>query len=403
MFNKLSKLLLTTLCVASITSLSGCVKLRSSVTSDDEKKDPDYILNNGRDNSGYDYDWINFIDIAVYGTDGNAYLEVKERELKSTDFLNDEDYLNITSKLNEMDLNYVGGQSQSSKCKISVNKGYNLSSGDVIMLTFTGSFGNESIYGGAYEYRVGQLRETTTVDLFSTDNIMFYGLEGTTEVFYKYPVNSVLNDIDGFTDNVKYSISTSTTELEADKTILNIKASINDDFLQENDYNSFTLYLAKLGYATETFEGKSVLHEIATTINFEDEMTAKETLSTVEQAITDEEELVGGDGNGYNLSAVCNIQKMSRDKDQHTYYAVYRDTNSNGDVLYYRRQIRMCELNGEIIVLKVEKQESTQEMYATQAYSDSTLLYVNESIATQTVEEQAEEVVEEVTEETVSE
>lgn len=378
------KLITLLTCLLALTSLTACVGIRSSKTSTEKKQAEDYVINEDRAEkaANFMYDWIDLVDINVYGTNGNAFVEIKPKDLKASDFESDSDYMAIKTEVEDLNLYYVGDglDNSNQNSGITVDWAFNLSSGNVITIALAEeeeAFKGQSVYRGEYEYKVGNLKETETIDLFSEDNITFYGLEETGEVTYYIPENSKLREVEGLIDNISYKITKDNSNLAVDQTILSIEATINSKYLQEIGYSTFALYLAKEGYRTDNFTTQLVLHNLARVMDFSNNELANEAISLLEDKITSLEGSEG-DGAGNFFSSVCSIQKLNKDKnDAYAYYVIYRDTNSEGNVNYLRRSIRLVDLNNRALLLSIGGQETSNESFAYDAYTDGQIVYSN--------------------------
>lgn len=400
------KLLTILTCVLAVFSLTGCVGLRSSKTSTEKKQDADYVINENRqeERSQYTYDWVDYLNINVYGTDGSAYLQITPRtdELKSTDFSSDDDFLAIRTALNSMNLTYLGDGTDTTNqsSNISVDWSYNLSSGNVITISLNSSSFPETVYTGDYEYRVGTLKETQTLDLFSEENVLFYALDGLNEVYYIYPEHSEFRDVEGLIDNIYYDVIPDSNEIVKDQTILDIEIQRDKNFTQNTGYSSLTMYLATVGYKFDEYKTQMVLHNVANQVDFSNAMLAKKTVDLLFDKIVSLEG-ESGDGEGAFISTICSIQKLNKDSDDpYKYYVVYRDTSGEGSVNYYRRTVRFANLDGNVIIISMGAQEKSSEDFANNAYTDGEIVYINTVV--ETLEENNEEPVE-TQEETVQE
>lgn len=381
MRSKILNILFATLCLVSIT---GC-KMK---TQQGDKNDPNYVINENRDSSGYKYDWIDFIEYTIYGSDGSAYIEVTPKELKSSDFESDEDFIEIQALIEKLELNYTPS-STSSGSKLSVSPGSNLSTGDVVTLSLKSSVDSSlSVYTGDYEIRVPELDASKPIDLFSSDLVTFYGIESDKiEMGYQVVGDSITYP-EELLDNLTYSISyTNVSEIEKDKTVVTVSASLNESFMKENGYNSLAYYLNKLGYAVETTEKQVVIHEIANQINFNTVKKA-DVVSALFDAINEAE--IAADGKS-NLNQICSVHKLNKDTDINTYYVVYQDMNSDGETFYFRRQFRAVDLNGQIIILTTYNSEQTQEQYATSNYENGEIVLDNMVVEQEAEKESTEE------------
>lgn len=396
---KFLKIMSVALCLFSIT---GC-KMRTQTS---EKQKPGYVINEKRSSEGYKYDWIDFIEYTIYGSNGTAYIEVKPKNLKSSDFASDEDFIEIQKLIEQLNLNYSPSATNNSSSKLSVSPSTNLSSGDVITLSLKTSIDSSlGIYTGEYEIRVPELENSKTIDLFSDELVTFYGVDGAIEANYQI-VGSKITYPEELLDNLQYSISlVNVTNIEKDKTVVTITASLKEDFANENGYTSLAYYLNKLGYNVETTEKQVVIHEIARQINFNTVKSA-DVVSALFDAIEQAE--INTDGKS-NLNQICSVHRLSKDsKDVNAYYVVYQDMNSDGETFYFRRQFRAVNLNDQIIILSLYNSEQTKEEFATSPYENGEIL-LNNTIVEQEAEEPVEEgepteaEASEVTEETASE
>ena len=371
------------LCVGlMLTSFSGC-KMK---TQEKDKTDPDYIVNEYRTTDGYTYDWIDFVDIEVYGSDGVAYVEVTTKDIKASDFNSDADYISIKSVLDSLNLNYVAGGNNSGS-KLTVSPDSNLSVGDVVTLSLSSTSGIDSNLGlnvQSYEFKVPELNSANKLELFSASNVTFYGLADTDEIYYTYPKNTKFSE--ELQENLEYSIKADSDELATDKTILTISVEMDSNFLRANNYPSLAQYLSRFGYEASEYSIQTVLHNLASPINFDTVMKSKVTDALFEVIKEDE---IAKEGTS-NLNQICSIHKLDRDSDNYTLYVVYQDVNSDGDVFYYRRQFRACYLNDEVIVLSINNSDTTKEEYASNPYEGGQIV-LNNTIIENTEEEVPEE------------
>ncbi len=365
-----------------LVSLTGC-KMK---TQKGDKTDPDYVINKSRDATGYKYDWIDFIDYTIYGSNGTAYIEVSPKNLKSSDFQSDDDFIKIQTLIDNLDLNY-SPNAQNTSSKLSVSPGYNLSTGDVITLSLKSSIDSSlGIYTEEYEIRVPELDNSKTIDLFTSDLVTFYGVDGGNSLDAGYLIKSDNLDYpEELIDNLTYKISlNNVSSIEKDKTVVTATANLDSDFMKANGYKNIATYLNKIGYAVEETEKQVVLHEVATAINFNS--VKKETvINALFTAVQNAE--IQTDGKSI-LNQICTVQKLNKDSDVHTYYVVYQDMNSDGDIFYFRRQFRAVDLDGNIIVLSIQQSEQTKEEYATGTNYENGQVVLNNMVIEQ---EQSEE------------
>lgn len=358
--------------VLAVSTLTGC---RLKNTKKIDKSDPEYVINSTRTTEGYAYDWIDFMNISVYGSDGVAYIEVTPKELKASDFQNDEDYIAMKSALDKLNLSYKAG-SNNSASKLSVTPDSNLKAGDVVTFALTTTVdASLNMNTQEYEFRIPTLNESSTIDLFSEDDVVFYGLQGTTEVYYQFTKNTSFTD--ELQKNLIYTIKTD-GEVEADKTILDISADLDKTFLKDGGYTSFAMYLSKFGYEVDDYSTQKVLHNIATPIDFNTVRTDK-VISALFEKIEKAEISVKGSS---TLNQIASVQKLYKDTDEYTYYVVYQDMDSEGNEKFLRRQFRGAYLNDEVIILSLYNEEQSAERYATEAYDNGEVMissFVSES------------------------
>ena len=368
-----------------LVSITGC-KMK---TQKGDKTDPNYVINKGRDASGYKYDWIDFIEYTIYGSNGTAYIEVSPRNLKSSDFQSDEDFIKVQSVINNLNLNYSPNL-QDINSRLSVSPGSNLSSGDVVTFSLTTSIDSSlNIYTEEYEIRVPELDDCKTIDLFSNDLVTFYGVSGGNSLDVGYLIsNDTIDYPEELLANLTYSISLkNVSSIEKDKTVVTVTAGLNSDFMKANGYKSITNYLNKIGYTIENTEKQIVLHEIATAINFTT-VKKESVINALFTAVSNAE--MQTDGKSI-LNQICTVQKLNKDSDAHTYYVVYQDMNSDGNIFYFRRQFRAVDLDGTIIVLSMQQSEQTKEEYATGTSYENGQVLLNNMVIEQEQTEEAEE------------
>ena len=368
-----------------LVSITGC-KMK---TQKGDKTDPNYVINKGRDASGYKYDWIDFIEYTIYGSNGTAYIEVSPRNLKSSDFQSDEDFIKVQSVINNLNLNYSPNL-QDINSRLSVSPGSNLSSGDVVTFSLTTSIDSSlNIYTEEYEIRVPELDDCKTIDLFSNDLVTFYGVSGGNSLDVGYLIsNDTIDYPEELLANLTYSISLkNVSSIEKDKTVVTVTAGLNSDFMKANGYKSITNYLNKIGYTIENTEKQIVLHEIATAINFTT-VKKESVINALFTAVSNAE--MQTDGKSI-LNQICTVQKLNKDSDTHTYYVVYQDMNSDGNIFYFRRQFRAVDLDGTIIVLSMQQSEQTKEEYATGTSYENGQVLLNNMVIEQEQTEEAEE------------
>lgn len=356
-----------------LSTLSGC-RLKSTKKID--KSDAEYVINSNRTTEGYTYDWIDFMNISVYGSDGVAYIEVTPKELKASDFQSDADYIAMKSELDKLNLSYKAG-SNNSASKLTVTPDSNLKAGDVVTFALTTTVdASLNMNTQEYEFRIPTLNQSSILDLFNEDDVIFYGLEGTDEVYYQFTKNTSFTD--ELQKNLIYTIKLD-GEVEADKTILDISASLDNSFLKDGGYTSFAMYLSKFGYEVESYSTQKVLHNVAAPIDYSTVRTDKVISALFEKIEKAEISLKGSS----TLNQIASVQKLYKDSDEYTYYVIYQDMDSEGNVKFLRRQFRGAYLNDEVVILSLYNEEQSAERYATEAYDNGEVMissFVSDSV-----------------------
>mgnify|MGYP004572831715 FL=1 len=345
-------------------TLTGC-RLKSQ-KKEISKNDPDYVINANRTTEGYNYDWIDFMNISVYGSDGVAYIEVTPKTVSANDFQSDEDYIKMKKVLDTLNLSYKAG-ANNSNTKMVVNPDSNLKTGDVVTFSLTTTVdASLKMNTQEYEFRIPTLNDSSTIDLFSEDDVIFFGLQDTNELYFKFTGNTSFSD-----ELQKYIIYTIKPDsaLKEDATVLTITAELSNDFMKSNSYPSFAMYLSKYGYEAESFSTQKVLHNMATPIDFGTVRTDK-----VVSALYDKVSTIEINSKGESqVNQIASVHKLNRDTDPYTLYVVYQDMDSEGNVKYLRRQFRAAILGDEIVILSMNNEENTSEQYTTQAYEGGEL------------------------------
>ncbi len=375
-----------------VASLAGCA-IRQKPK---DKTSDSYVANEDRTTEGYKYDWIDYCDISVYGANGSAYIEVTPKEVKASDFESDADYIAIKSILDDLNLSYIAG-ANNSNTKLKVTPDSNLSAGDLVTFSITKTVDSKLGFNTQeYEFRVPTLSDANMLDLFSEDNVIFYGLDGTNEIKYTFTDNSVFSD--DIKNNIVYKISADTEVAEADKTILTVSASLDSKFLNETGYPTTEQYLSKYGYRADAYTVQKVLKEIAKPVDYQTVLKEK-VVSALYEAIYNAE--VSSDG-ASNLNTICCVQQLEKDaSDPYTQYVIYQDVNSNGDVFYLRRAFRAAYLNDKVFIVSLNNSENSKEEYATAPYTGGTIVLDN-VVQEQAQEEVQEEAQEEIPEEAIA-
>lgn len=380
--------------VVMLMSMSGCLREQPK-----DKTSADYVINEKRTTDGYKYDWIDFVEISVYGADGKAYVQVTPKEITADDFDSDADYIAIKSALDSLNLSYVANGSNTNS-KLSVTPDSNLSSGDVVTLSIKQTVDSSlSLNTQEYEFRVPTLSEANAMDLFGENNVIFYGLEGTGEFKYMIADNSMFTD--AMKNNLVYTIKSDTTTAEVGKTVLTVSAELSGSFLKEAGFPTTEQYLSMLGYKADSYSTQIVLRNMAKPVNYATVLKEK-IINALYDAVYSAE--VSSDGKS-DLNTICNVQQFDKDaSDPYTQYVIYQDVSSDGTTRYYRRAFRAAYLGDKVIILSLNNSENASEEYATSAYTGAQIVLDNaivEEASAETETPEEAEATEETTEETV--
>lgn len=289
---------------------------------------------NAKRGTNYDFDIVNYLDIETFGEDGNGYLEVKVKDISSEDFASDEDYIAVKKDLDNIDPYVIPEY----KASINVDKATNLSNGDIVHLSFP--YRKEELNSNLnieeYEYLVDNLEEAEEIDLFSEDVVTFFATETGQLSYHKkygeYP--------DELVDMLRYTITTK-DELEPDKAVLNIEASLDEEYLQERGFYSTAVYLAKNGYRGSTTAEK-VLRVIVEPTDFSGINSG-----LVESALYDAIYNLEGDA----LTKIVNLQKNAKQVANEPYsYTVIYQAKADDKVRTFKRSLDIYYVDKEFSV-----------------------------------------------------
>ena len=333
---------------------------------------------NSKRSKGYKFDFVDFINITVYGDDGNGYIEITPKDITVNDFDDEQDYINVKHDLDELNLEYRYGQNKSTGIKLS--KVQRLRNGDVVTISVSSRVKLKSdMNTGAYEYLVGGLTQAQAIDLFSPDLVTFF-MNDDKQVLYHIKENKALPD--SLLENLVYEIKY-TGAPEVDKTVLSVTATMNETYLLDSGYIALENYLAKHNLRAE-LETETVLKNYVSPVEF-----SSSNQTAIEKALYKKLLEVEPD-----LYKVCNIQQLERQKisEPYTYYVVYyNNTNENRE--YYRRRFSMVFVDGDCFVYMLDSREYTDEEYARKTY-DGAEIVLNFMMGDEIQEEPVDENVE---------
>ena len=257
---KIKKLLKTILAATMILGMVGCGSRNK------EPAEP----NANRKTEGYDYDFIDYIDIKAYGPDGKGILEVTPKNYTAADFRSEQEYIAIKKLMDELNLSYIQGV-ENKKSNIYISNVTNLSNGDVIQVGITEKWKGSTdlnINLNTYDFVVDTLTEGQDIDLFNDESVIVYGLKDTNQVFaQKTPKTATLpKEIE---DHIQYQVSTTETNLVENVSIVNITATMDEEFLTnpDNPYYNIDIYLKKHGYDFVS-QTQTVVDKVITPLEF---------------------------------------------------------------------------------------------------------------------------------------
>ena len=316
---------------------------------------------NERRGTDYTYDFVDFIDITLYGEDGSGMLEISPVDIGLHDFDTEDEYIRVKKDLSLINAHLIQGQSLDSKIKVSRSTG--LSNGDVVKIT-VGLKKNElcsDMNIEPYEYVIDGLHDLERIDLFAEDFVSFYATEdGSLYAHIKDPKRYP----EELTDNLRYRISV-TDGVEPGRSVLSITVGMNEQYLKDSGYGTMDVFMIKHGFAAETTNDR-VLEKMVYPIDF----SASSSIA-VERALYKALYAYEGDA----LVKICNLQQTPRQKISEPYcYMVVFSVDEDGTLRYFRRQIKMVYVDGEYVVIDSSDRESTAEKYVYEPFTESNMI-----------------------------
>jgi hypothetical protein len=361
------KLITAGIVLAAAVSMVGCAK-----------KKPQGL--NAERGTNYKFDFVNYLDFSLYGTEGNGFVEVKPKDISVDDFDTEDDYIAVKKVLDAMSLYLIPGNPDGVTSYLDVEPNTGLKNGDVITFSIKDSFKADlssiSFNTEPFQYQVSGLPDPTSLNLFDETSVTFYGLSGTKEVYaLKKDNGNIPSDI---LKHLEYTIVPDGDTLKQSKTILEVTADMDKDFLTTGDDPCYTIdvFLGKRGYAAET-KAEKVLMNVVDPIDFT--KISPDAVATALYTFLNGQELKRGD-ESYTLSNIASIQQVKATEgsyDPYSYYITYY-VESKGDRILLRSSVRMVEVAGTIQILTPQTTltaEHTDDKYATQAYENATLIY----------------------------
>ena len=303
----------------------------------------------------YDYDFTDYLDISYIGPNEFADLEISLKDIDSDDFSSDTEFIKIKKFMTNL-FPYIVASKTSE-----------ITNGDVIQVGISSEYGDGAgdlnINLEVHSFEVNNLPDAIYYDLFDSDTVTFYGLEGSSDVLYKINQKSTLSQ--NIKDNLTYTVTIDTEEVEEKVSVMSIKASLKDSFLKTTKYSDTETYFKSLGYIVD-LEGEKALKETVSYKDFEqltDKDLIKEQLS---EKIKEQ-----GDIDGYTFSELLNVQKTQK---AYIYDLVAKYVNGD-KVAYVEFETKLAYLNGEIKYLSFNKLKTVNERFATEALDNCELLF----------------------------
>lgn len=321
----------------------------------------------------YDYDYTNYLDINFLGSNGYGILQVSEKDISLNDFKTEADYIEFKKLLPSILSNiYISQQT-------------GLKNGDVVELGVNETFaytGNLSIDFGKKSITVSGLPEPRSLDLFSSDVTVFYGLDGTTEVYYYFPETSPLNE--EAKEHLSFSITLDDAKVQKDKTILTIATSVDEYITEQNSlFTSASNYLVTKGFLPRT-EGESTLKKVVKDSDFTS-MNPSEVKKQLESKMDFEI------GDEYLLDQILTVQKYG----DYQYYVVANFLKGESEIAQ-RYRIKVASVDGRIEIISCSKDGSAKK---DDMYKNTELTFDFRPVEVEAVEEieTTEETIEETT------
>ena len=316
---------------------------------------------NERRGTNYTYDFMDFIDITVYGQDGSGIMEISPVDIELHDFETEDEYIRVKKDLSLINARLVQGQSSDTKIKVSRSTG--LSNGDVVRISvgLKKSELNSDMNIEPYEYVIDGLHDLAPIDLFAEDFVSFYATEdGSLYAHIKDPKRYP----EELTGNLRYRISV-TDGVEPGRSVLSITVGMNEQYLKDSGYGTMDVFMIKHGFAAETTNDR-VLEKLVHPIDF----NASSSFA-VERALYNAIYEYEGD----NLVKICNLQQTPRQKVSEPYcYMVVFSVDEDGTQRYFRRQIKMVYVDSEYVVIESGERESISEEYVYKPFTEANMI-----------------------------
>ena len=348
------------------------------------KKKPKEVDPNADRPTNFTYDFVDFLNVKLYGSEGTGFLEITPKEFNVDNFSSEQEYIKVKRAIDSLSLYCIPGD-QDTQSYLYIDKPEGLSNGDLVTIgikdSYTGDLSEASLNTSPYIFTINGLTEPKQINLFDETSVYFYGLANTGEVnVIKHTGGNIPKEI---LDNIEYDIVPDETPLKAGKTVLRISATLNNDFLTQGEipYYTTSIYLGKNKYAAD-LETEKVLMNVSSPIDFE-----KANKRKIAEKLFEEISLTEG---GEGIMQVGSIQQIDSEEgsfDPYTYTVIFSAMGSEKTTK--RATVRMVEADGDIQVLSVENIQKVTETALTEPLKDMKILmnYYVENIPEEEPEE----------------
>lgn len=325
--------------------------------------------NQGRGDK-YTYDFKDFINIEIFGPEGEAYIQITPKEYSVADFSSEEEYIKVKKVIDQLNLYYIPGANTSGG--LVVTKSDHIKTGDMITIKLnTSLLSNDKatlaqsidLNVEQYDYVVESLPETKKIDLFSSDIVRFYGLI-TNEVVYVVNKDNP-NISDEIKDNLVYKVTLSDKEVKEGQTIMTVQTGLKDELIKNNNYYNLGIYYAKHNLSVQ-YSTEKVLNKVVNPIDFNNlnkksrELIRKTLYKYIKENLD------------YNVEEVCNIQQLNSqgENDPYKYYIIYTTLDGENVQRVYRTEMKLLFINNEELeVLSCDKTENIPDTYLNTNYN----------------------------------
>lgn len=323
----------------------------------------------------YDYDYMNYIEVTTLGSNGYGIVQVDIKDFSLNDFRSEADYIEfkklMPTILSNMYVSKSTGLSNGDEIEIGINETF----------TYTGSL---SINFEKRNVVISGLAEPRSLDLFSSDVTVFYGLEGTSEVYYFFPASSPLSE--EAKEHLHFDITLDEDVVKKDKTVMNIVTSVDTYITELNPlYTSASNYLVANGFLPRT-EGESTLKKVVKDSEFTS-MSDSEVKKQLEAKMDFEV------GEEYELDQITTVQRIT----DYEYYVVANFIKEDKEVAQKYR-IKVASVDGKVMIISSSKEGAAKK---DDIFRGTELVFDFRPVEVEEVEEI--ETVEEVTEDTKTE